>query len=86
MLNEKFDASLVMLRRRLNWKYTDIFYKKAGKIHSKEVLLSSEGERKLLSREVNLGDMMLYEAMNSSWHSQPEVQQEDFWDEVSCSQ
>ena len=82
LLSEKFDASMILLRRRMNWDYKDIYYKRYGRHRPREALTEA-GIQRLLSPEVNLGELLLYEAMNESWHRQPEVLEEDFWEEVS---
>lgn len=74
-----------MLRRRFNWQYLDILYKKRNQMKVKRKSLAEEFKPRLLSVDLNLGDLLLYEAMNSSWYRQPEAQQEDFWDEVSLN-
>ena len=85
LINERFDASLVMMRRRFHWEYRDIFYKRKNQRKIEKKYLSETWRKEFLSLDVNLGDLLLYEAMNSSWYRQPEVQQEDFWDEVSSN-
>lgn len=79
---EKFDASLITLRRRLNWSYLHIFYHRTMVLHSDRFNISEAAQYKLLSAQVNLGDMLLYEAMVDAWGRQPEVSQTDFWKEV----
>ena len=73
-----------MMRRRFNWEYTDIFYERKNQMVDKKHL-SNAWYKKFLSLEINFGDLLLYEAMNSSWCRQPEVQEEDFWEEVSVT-
>ena len=73
-----------MMRRRFNWEYIDIFYKRKNQRENKKHL-SEAWYKKFLSPEINFGDLLLYEAMNSSWYRQPEVQEEDFWEEVSVT-
>ena len=72
-----------MMRRRFNWEYMDIFYKRKNQRKNKKHL-SKAWYKKFLSPEINFGDLLLYEAMNSSWYRQPEVQEDDFWEEVSA--
>lgn len=83
VLNDQFDASLVIMRKRFCWDYTDIFYAKQVVTHSEKTALSAKSKKKLLSAEVNLGESLLYEAIRFRWWSQPELQQKDFWEEVS---
>lgn len=47
--------------------------------------LSVESERRLLSPEVNLGELLLYESLNATWWRQKEVNHQDFWSEVNGS-
>ena len=85
VLNDQFDASLVALRRKFCWGYTDIFYKTQNRSKKKKsrVDLSDEATKRLLSSELNLGDLLLYESVNSTWWQQKEVNSEDFWEEVN---
>ena len=84
VLIDRFDASLVLLRRKFHWEYKDVFYNidKSTDINSSTHSLTRQQQKKLLSAEANLGEMLLYEAMNSSWWNQPEVKDESFWREV----
>lgn len=82
ILTEQLDASLIILRRRFNWSYRYLFYSDAQVTLSSSYPLSQASQDKLLSAEYNLGDLLLYEAMNNSWWNQPELRQHDFWDEV----
>ena len=72
-----------MMRKRFNWEYTDIFYKRKNQKKNKKHL-SKTWYKKFLSPEINFGDLLLYKAMNSSWYRQPEVQEDGFWEEVSA--
>lgn len=84
MLNDKYDESLVVLKRRFCWSYTDIFYTKqivtnsANKSH-----ISEEQRLKLLTGRRNLGDQLLYEKMREKWLLSPELHEDDFEGEVS---
>ena len=80
MLNEQFDASLVILRKRFCWNYTDIFFVKKNVRHSAKKVFTDENAEKL--RRLNHGDQLLYNALNETWYKQSEVQVPDFWDEV----
>lgn len=61
-----------------------MFFRAANvQAHKKKRELSEEAEKKLLSAEVNLGDLLLYESLNKTWWQQAEVRQDDFWEEVS---
>lgn len=84
MLNDQFDASLVILRRRLCWDYTDIFYtkKEVTNSTSKTKELSEDAKKKLLSEKANLGDQLLYERMREKWKKSPEPNNPDFSEEV----
>ena len=84
-LNDQFDSSLVALRMKFCWGYTDIFYKTQNRSKKKKsrVDLSDEATKRLLSSELNLGDLLLYESVNSTWWQQKEVNSEDFWEEVN---
>ena len=84
MLTDQFDASVVILRRRLCWDYSDVFYKTN--------IVTGGGKRehmtqgnidKLLSVKVNYGEKVLYDKFNETWWSQPEVKDPSFWKEVS---
>ena len=85
VLNDQIDASMVALRRKFCWGYTDIFYKTQNRSKKKKsrVDLSDEATKRLLSSELNLGDLLLYESVNSTWWQQKEVNSEDFWEEVN---
>ena len=83
ILTDQYDASLVILKHRFCWEYTDIFYVRSVVGNSSDVKLSASGTQKLLSAKVNLGDKLLYDTLNNSWWKQPELQQEHFWDEVN---
>ena len=80
MLNEQFDASLVILRKRFCWNYTDIFFAKKNVHYSAKKVFTDENAEIL--RRLNHGDQLLYNALNETWYKQPEVQVPDFWDEV----
>ena len=83
MLNDKYDESLVILRRRFCWSYTDIFYKKqiiTGSAHKST--LTDESRAKLLTERRNLGDQLLYEKMREKWLMSPELTKNDFDGEV----
>lgn len=83
MINDEFDASLVILRRRLCWEYTDILYtKKIVTKSSTKKGISDFARQKLLSEKANLGDQLLYEAMKEKWRESPEQRNPDFWEEV----
>ncbi|XP_067950203.1 galactose-3-O-sulfotransferase 2-like [Watersipora subatra] len=82
MLNEQYDASLIILRRRFGWSYTDIFYSKYIITNSKVTQLSVNATKKLLSPEVNLGEKILYDRLNETWWSQSELEEDNFWEEV----
>jgi len=81
ILNDHFDASLLLLRKRFCWKYTDIFYKSFTVTNSSQELMSQSAITKLLS--INLGEQLLYEAINKSWWDQSGVEKSTFWNEVS---
>ncbi|KAF6033070.1 GAL3ST1 [Bugula neritina] len=83
ILSDQFDASLVILKRRFNWDYTDIFYQSYVVTKSDSQPLSASSIQTILSAEVNLGDHLLYQAVNKTWWSQPEVGRKEFWEEVS---
>ena len=84
MLTDQFDASVVILRRRLCWDYSDVFYKTnivtGG---GKREHMTQENIDKLLSVKVNYGEKVLYDKFNETWWSQPEVKDPSFWKEVS---
>lgn len=81
MLNEQFMASVLILRRRFCWSYSDMFYQ-SGNILNSEVLDFSEEDRlELLKR--NHGEVLLYEAMNTTWWAQDEVTSGEIFKEVS---
>lgn len=82
ILAEQFSASLILLRRRLCWNHYDIFYGAERNHFPHTDQLSAAGIERLLSADANLGDLILYQAVNETWWSQPEVQTTEFWDEV----
>ena len=84
MLNEQFDASLVVLRRKLCWDYRDIFFTKKNvqKRESSKPFTDTDA-LKLVDLDHNYGDKLLYEALNTTWWNQAEVKDHNFWNEVS---
>ena len=84
-LTDQFDASLVLMKRRFCWQHGDILYNKHEVGRYRQQGMSPGYKKKLLSMEMNLGDQMLYEAFNRTWWSQPEVNTQDFWNEVRGS-
>ena len=85
IINERFDESLVMLKRKFCWSYLDIFYQKQEVSNGTKFTLSKQERSLLLSAGKNLGDKLLYDALVSKWWSQPEIKQPDFWAEVCCN-
>ena len=84
MLNDRYDESLIILRRRFCWSYTDIFYHKQVVTRSANITsISKEMKQKLLTESRNLGDQLLYEKMREKWLKSPEIRQDDFQNEVS---
>ena len=81
-MNDQFDASLVLLRRRFCWSYLDIFYQTYVVRNSSQLDLSPEAEARLLSKQENLGEKLLYDKLNATWWNSPELTQDDFWKEV----
>lgn len=82
MIHEEYDASLIVLRRRFQWTYADIFYRKYVMTYSGKINLSEGAIKKLLSPKRNLGEKLLYDSLNDTWWKQPELQQNNFWEEV----
>ncbi|XP_067951121.1 galactose-3-O-sulfotransferase 2-like [Watersipora subatra] len=83
MLYDQLDASLVLLKRKFHWTFLDIFYKSyAFEPKSKEELSKKSIER-ILSKEVNFGDKLLYDSMNRTWWNYPELKEQHFWEEVN---
>ena len=82
ILNNQFDASLIVLKRKFCWKYTDIFYKSQNRSNKKRRLPSEKAIKRLLSPELNYGELLLYQTVNETWWQQTEVNEFDFWDEV----
>ena len=83
MLNDKYDESLVILRRRFCWSYTDIFYSKQIVTGSaKKSAVTQKSKLKLLTEDHNLGDQLLYEKMRDKWLNSPELSYNDFSGEV----
>ena len=84
MLNDRYDESLIILRRRFCWSYTDIFYHKQVVTRSAIITsISKEMKLKLLTESRNLGDQLLYEKMREKWLKSPEIRQDDFHNKVS---
>jgi len=82
-LTDQYDASLLIMMKRFNWDYTDIFcnrYTISGRKKIPE--LSKTAKAKLLSLDVNFGEKLLYDAINKTWWEQQEVKDESFWEEV----
>lgn len=88
-LTDEFDASLVLMKRKFCWDHLDIFYKPqevGGRGNMKKITfppLTSTARSLLLSAQYNLGDQLLYEAFKERWWTQPMVQEDEFWQEVS---
>lgn len=83
ILNEQFDASMLILRSRLCWNYKDIFYSKKNVQQLKPSrLFTLVDAEKLIDIDHNYGDKLLYDALYDSWWHQAEVQHSNFWMEV----
>ena len=82
MLKEQFTASLLILRRRFCWSYTDIFFKIGNVKNSARLEFEDEDKAKLI--EWNYGEFWYYEAMNRTWWSQDEVKSGEIFEEVRC--
>ncbi|XP_067950568.1 galactose-3-O-sulfotransferase 2-like [Watersipora subatra] len=82
MLYDQLEASLVLLKRKFHWTYLDIFYKSYGFSRKSEEKLSTKSIERVLSKEVNLGDKLLYDSMNRTWWNYPELREQHFWKEV----
>lgn len=82
ILNDQYDPSLLILKKRLCWEYKDIFYHTYTVGTYKSAYISEAARTKLLSPEYNLGEKLLYDAINRTWWQQPEVEDPDFWKEV----
>ncbi|XP_067951120.1 galactose-3-O-sulfotransferase 3-like isoform X2 [Watersipora subatra] len=82
MLYDQLDASLVLLKRKFHWTFLDIFYTSYGLMANSEEELSKKSIKKILSKEVNLGDKLLYDGMNRTWWNYPELREQHFWEEV----
>ena len=80
MLYEQFVPALLILRRRLCWTYTDIFFKTGNVRNSKRLSFSEEDKAK--HRDWNHGEYWYYEAMNRTWWSQNEVKSGEIFEEV----
>ena len=83
VLNDQFDASLILMKRRYCWSYTDIFYTAFEKSKRKDTTLSDESIKRITSPEVNVGELWLYESLNNTWWRQKELTENRFWEEVS---
>ncbi|XP_067950557.1 galactose-3-O-sulfotransferase 2-like [Watersipora subatra] len=83
ILKDKFDASLLILKKRFRWSYLDIFYNSFKLTPIYKVRMSDRAIKRLLSESVNLGDKLLYDSMNQTWWQQHELTDDKFWDEVS---
>jgi len=70
------------MKKRFCWEYSDIFYVSQNVLSSSAMKLSDESIKKVLSKEVNLGDKILYDAVSKLWWSQPELKEPGFWEEV----
>ncbi|KAF6035260.1 hypothetical protein EB796_006428 [Bugula neritina] len=82
ILNEQYDASLLIMMKRFGWKYSDLFYNKMRVLNTFNNSFSNRAIDKLLSKEYNLRDKIYYKEMNKTWWAQPELLEEGFWDEV----
>ncbi|XP_067951347.1 galactose-3-O-sulfotransferase 2-like [Watersipora subatra] len=82
ILNEQYDASLLILMKRFCWEYTDMFYKSYMVQSAARPTISPEARHILFSPEANLGEQLLYERINETWWNQREVKTEGFWEEV----
>ena len=84
MLTEQFDASLLVLRKRLCWSYLDIFFSKKNVQKKTPSQPFTEADAlTVIDMKHNYGDKLLYEALNTTWWNQAEVKEHDFWKEVS---
>ncbi|XP_067939520.1 galactose-3-O-sulfotransferase 3-like [Watersipora subatra] len=83
MITEYFDESLVLLKRLMNWSMADIFYTYANEAVKKSgTVLTSDEKRKLLDKDHNLGDWLLYQHFNKSFWEKIS-KQEEFHEEVA---
>ncbi|XP_067948788.1 galactose-3-O-sulfotransferase 3-like [Watersipora subatra] len=85
MLYDQFDASLVLMKRKFHWTYLDIFYKSYMFQPKSKKELSKKSIERILSKEVNLGDKLLYDCMNHTWWNYPELKEQHFWEEADHS-
>ena len=85
IINEQYDASLLVLQKKFCWSYTDIFHISIAITNSSRAELSREATEKLLSPQVNFGEKLLYDAIIKIWWAQPEVRENGFWKEVCIS-
>jgi hypothetical protein len=101
MVSERYDESMVLLKRRMNWGLRDIFYVKSNVFHpetlsaqQKRVTNSTDPkDSSLISdyhrethRKFNAADYALYEHFSQLFDSKVRAEGKDFQEEVAAFQ
>ncbi|KAL4223359.1 galactose-3-O-sulfotransferase 1 [Mactra antiquata] len=81
MVVEKFDESLVMMKRLLSWSFLDIIYLKTNSHQHKPVVLNKEEEDNV--RKVNFLDFAIYEYFTEIFDKKLQSMEDDFGGEVT---
>ncbi|KAL4231432.1 Galactose-3-O-sulfotransferase 3 [Mactra antiquata] len=80
MVAEKFDESLVMMKRLLSWSFLDIIYLKSNTHVHKPVVLNEDERAK--SRETNFLDFAIYDYFSKIFENKTKSMDNDFDGEV----
>lgn len=80
MVMERFDESLVLMRRLLNWSLSDILYLKSNAHRHKPVIISEKEQIKF--RTTCFMDYAIYDYFKKIFEEKLSLQQTDFWEEV----
>ncbi|KAL4223358.1 galactose-3-O-sulfotransferase 1 [Mactra antiquata] len=81
MVVEKFDESLVMMKRLLSWSFLDIIYLKTNSHQHKPVVLNKDEEDNV--RKVNFLDFAIYEYFTEIFDKKLQSMEDDFDGEVT---
>ncbi|XP_053375901.1 galactosylceramide sulfotransferase-like isoform X1 [Mercenaria mercenaria] len=81
LIMEKFDESLVMMKRVLKWSVIDIIYLKTNSYEHNPVILSATERAKF--RNTNFLDFEIYEYFSDVFEIKLKQMDDDFYDEVA---
>ncbi|XP_078677870.1 galactosylceramide sulfotransferase-like [Branchiostoma floridae x Branchiostoma belcheri] len=86
IINEYYDESLVMLRRKLCWGLFDILHstKHVNKQHNRKKYVSLTNKQLQNHKRINTIDFRMYDFFNKTfWRSVEEETRKGFWEEVT---